>query len=352
MTPTIEDRLRAHFEDGSARLRLPGPGTDEALRRAQESGGSPGRDPVARPRPWRLALAVAATAAAVAAAVALVPRDHDGSSTVIGRPPGGDPVPSTVPPPATVPPAGAPATGPIVSGGSVLGWWDGSGWVRVDGRPVPAVGGEEYQLVRLDEPIVRTTGSAPRWACRFPDDGVAIDVGDDAAYEPTEPRRVGVAGVPDPRPRPVEMLEPIDVSSSSLQIALIELGIEDAQPYVAQALRADLDGDGSPETLLVAQRQPHGGSRPEEGHYSVVLVQRPDASGVRTDVVVASIAVEAEDTVTSPDDFRVAAVADLNADGRMEVVLDDAFAEARATSVYEVQADGRLDEVLSAGCAP
>ena len=43
-----------------------------------------------------------------------------------------------------------------------LGWWDGE-WRRGDDLPVS--GGEEYQVVRLDEPITRTVGSEPRPSC-------------------------------------------------------------------------------------------------------------------------------------------------------------------------------------------
>ena len=43
-------------------------------------------------------------------------------------------------------------------------------------------------------------------------------------------------------------------------------------------------------------------------------------------------------------------MADLNGDGRMEVVLSQRYYEGSSTVVYEFGDDGRLHQVLSAGC--
>ncbi len=48
--------------------------------------------------------------------------------------------------------------------------------------------------------------------------------------------------------------------------------------------------------------------------------------------------------------FDLVAVADLNGDGRMEVVIDDAYYEGSSTAVYELAGDGSLVRVIGAGC--
>jgi hypothetical protein len=252
---------------------------------------------------------------------------------------------------APLPPAGSIPTGPIVGRYGVLGWWDGRAWVSADdGGPVPAVGGEEYQLVRLDEAIVRAVGSAPEPGCESPGGGVFITADDepDGPNQWPRARRIAIAGVDNPRPRPVEVLDPAsDVYRQAVRDVLPGLGIEDPDPDVVQVVRADLDGDGVAEVLVVAERLAAGqGLVADPGDYSIVLLRRAGGdSAVVTTIVVQSIA-DAPHVEVS----RVSAVADLNGDGRMEVVLDGYDYEGTGTSAYELGADGQLRLVFGAGC--
>jgi len=369
VTPTIEDRLRAHFADPAARPPVPGPESDVALRRVQEDSDPAGatRLPLGRRRaPWRLVVAVAAVAATIAAVALVAPRLHENSSTVIGGHPSttdattttttapapAAPAPTTVPTTTAPPPAGSTPTGPIVGPLGVLGWWDGRAWVNARGTTeVPASGGEAYQLVRLGEPIVRAVGSAPEPSHCLPPGGwrIAADPEVDESQETLHVWRIAVAGVADLRPRPVELLDPGgDAYRQAVRDVLSGLGIDDPDPDVVQVVRADLDGDGAAEVFVVAEHLADPQTLlAEPGDYSLILLQRAGDGGVVTTIFDQSIADAASQFL---DVARLSAVADLNGDGRMEVVVDSYTAGNRSTAAFEMGADGGLRQVLAVGC--
>jgi hypothetical protein len=312
-------------------------------------------------------VAVAAAAAAIAAVVALAPRLHEDSSTVISddvsttegtttttttSPAPVAPAQTTVPATPAPPPAGSTPTGPIVGPLGVLGWWDGRAWVNARGATeVPASGGEEYQLVRLAEPIVRAVGSGPEPGQCLPPGGwrVAVDDEYDQPQDTLHVWRIAVAGVADPRPRPVELLDPAsDAYRQAVRDVLPGLGIDDPDPDVVQVVRADLDGDGTAEVFVVAERLADPQTLlAQPGDYSLVLLQRAGDRGVATTIFDQSLADAASSFL---DVARLTAVADLNGDGRMEVVVDSYSAGNRSTAVFEVGADGGLHQVLAVGC--
>lgn len=130
----------------------------------------------------------------------------------------------------------------------MVGWWSGDRWVQA--RPpaqVPVQGGEQYALVRLDEPILSAIGSPVRQTCETDPRTFQIRVpGHDARGRPEAPP-IAVAGVAIPRPRPVEVLSPrsgIYVQEASA--LLRQRGVDDREPDIVQVVRGDMDGDALP----------------------------------------------------------------------------------------------------------
>jgi len=383
--PSLEDRLRAHFADRAAHEPVPPPDFERVLARQQEGALARRRrgfrSPRHQPRPWLVA-AAACLVFAVAAAGAIALRDDSPGRTVIGKPPEQDPGDETPTRPTTSAPitsrvpdttpstdasaeanSDAPTPAPDGVGGppvavaleGVLGWWDGQAWVRADsGARLPARGGEKYRIVRLDEPITTATGSAPNEGCELDDNDVGVDVGITHPDDRLAPTPVAVSGVAEPRPRAVVLLDPqAEVYRTAAAAVLADLGIEDADPDVVQVVRSDLEGDGIDEVLVAVQRL----SDPEtlfaaDGDYSVVFVRRVVGGEVKTSVLAQSNAPDPQlpDQTPFVDVLRISALADLNGDGRMEVVLDGSYYEGSSTVVYEAEPDGRLVEVLRAGC--
>jgi hypothetical protein len=391
----IEDRLRAHYASRTAREPLPGLEAGPALARARAatergepgngrngdrgghddraSGGlvmplGPRRGGVAqlvRRHPVRAA-AGAAVAVALAVTAGVVTRDDP--SRVTTDPAPGPTTPPTSAPEPTDPPVTTPATpgttlvpddgsrpaGPIVSAEGILGTWSGSEWVPWQSGDVPPVG-NEFRIVRLDEPITTAVGKAGA-GCAVTDEYGGVDLGLEYGRQPFPSRSIAVAGVVDPRPRPVEVLEPsAAVYRESAAAVVAGLGVSDPAPQAVQAVRGDLDGDGVAEEVVVVERvRDHTRLVGSADDYAVVFLRRVGGGEVETSVITSSIASSIADPLprTAPviDVYRLSALADLNGDGRMEIVLNGGWYEGSWTAVHELRPDGTVPEALYVQC--
>jgi len=367
MSQSLEERLRAHFADRAAREPLPGPEGDAALERARGAGepGAVGVDrradgrrtgrvlPFVRRRPVLVA-AAAVVVLAVAAGLVAVDDERTRVST--------DPTPAPTAPPdtspgstsrstsnTTAPPsAGDRPTGPIVGVEGILGSWSGSGWVPWEPGATPP-DGDEYKIVRLDQPIATRAGAATAQVC-----GTVpiIDVGLHYTGNRLDPLPIAVAGVSDPRPRAVEVLDPsAPVYREAAAAVVAGFGIDDSSPQVVQVVRGDLDADGTAEVVVVAERLADvTGQIGSQGDYSVAFLRRAVGGQVRTTVLARSIVEPRPGFIPVATPFRVGALADLNGDGRMEIVLGSRYYEGSTTLVHELRSDGSVPEVLQAEC--
>ncbi|UQN07150.1 hypothetical protein [Deinococcus sp. QL22] len=134
-----------------------------------------------------------------------------------------------------------------------------------------------------------------------------------------------------------------------------------ATPRLVQLLRTDLDGNGRDDILMVAASDPvtfgegvmNGGYAERAGQYSLVLVRESLPGGVKTSVLGKRIFKTAPAPGTFPEMLtqRIGAVADLNGDGRMEVLVDDYVHEGEGTTVWQSGAGNRgMAKVLEWGC--
>lgn len=389
MSASLEDRLRAYYRDRTDREPLPGGDNDndndnddddrndqeEHMHRLIAEAETRGGPPVGGGRGWDTApVRIAAVAALVLALlgvglVAVSRQDDPGPSTGPGPEVDDDPIVTTTPSttdldsgtdePGTTttpttetttttdPPAGTGRTS-VVSSEGELGGWDGNAWVRSDAGWDPTPPGDSYQVVQLDGTSSQVTSQMRTAFCTSETDQL-LDVG----IRGTEPASggIGVAGVATPMPRPTDLLDPAgDVyRTATTEIVDHHLAIDDPTPDVRQVVRADLDGDGRDEVVVVARRLSTGAlAGAAVGDYSVVFVRRTDGTEVHTDMVVSSDVVNPGDYLL---EFGVTAVVDLNGDGRMEVVVGGNGYESGSTIVYEMR-DGTLTEVLGKGCGP
>jgi hypothetical protein len=249
---------------------------------------------------------------------------------------------------------GVPATFAVIASSSgVLGWWDGSAWVQpqaTDAHPVD--NGDTFTVLGIGyvpTPGVATNVQSQADYCT-PGLLLNMDGFEDPARSRTQHPPLAVRGVDDPNPRPAVELALDTATYVDLARSLVaDLGIDDSAPHLAQLVRADLEGDGVDEVLMVIERE-DGDLYAEPGDYSVaVLRQVVDGLPVTT-VLAQSIAVDEPHQTPFVQLYRISAVADANGDGRMEIALHHRYYEGSGTSLYVVEADGPPREVLQASC--
>lgn len=296
------------------------------------------------------------------------PTDAVSSSTVTGSP-------STTSPPATtsttavttttVPPTTSTAPDPtttlvlegnwaaeplIVTASAGIGWWDGSGWVDVDDTTVlPVSGGEDYQVATLGPPQ-RTTGGPETLTCEpLSTSGVELEEPDLLGTWPG-PFGVAISAPWELSPHPVEVFELDDGGYRGFAAELLEArGLDVADPVIKQLLRVDLEGDGINEVIVVAEDATLG-FVPEPGDYSIVFMRKIVQGAVETMVLGESVAVDVEEGDLQYT-FSIGAVADLNGDRQMEVVVDWYYYEGSGVEIWEyLDDDIGMVKALQGGC--
>jgi hypothetical protein len=121
-----------------------------------------------------------------------------------------------------------------------------------------------------------------------------------------------------------------------------------SEPRITQLVQVDIDGDGSLEELIsTSWRNPEISSRATAGDYAAVLLRHTNLSKL-TEVV--GEYYPADDDTTSSSLYAVAAVVDLNGDGRLEIVLDGDAYESWWMQVYTIDERWQPTLVLAEGC--
>ncbi len=260
------------------------------------------------------------------------------------------PVASTTTETSTTTTTEPPAVDTLLTVGNtcLLGWWD-EGWQTGDDLPVG--GGEEYQVVRLDEPITLTTGSGARTHCE-PLDLVSVEFDPEIPGSFSEIDALAIQTQGDVRPSPVELLglsTPAYMTATSDLLETRVAGI----PIInlTQVIRTDLEGDGVDEVIVAASTIPDDLISSQLGDYSIVYLRKVIEGEVQTAILGLSIVEDLDNLFQNLAVFEVAAVADLNADGKMEIVLNGTVWEGAFLQAWEyVDDDLGPVEVLSCGC--
>jgi hypothetical protein len=234
----------------------------------------------------------------------------------------------------------------VVSSSGLLGYFDGEAWVA--GTSIAEVrGGETYQIIDLQGVLDSATGSQLT-VCE-PIGTPMIKLDPPLPVGPTAPGAVALASPGwDPVPRAVN--EDGEAPRELIEQAgafLANRGIEDPEPAIAQYLTFDLEGDGVDEEILVVRRIPDD-LFGNAGSYSLVLMLKSLDAEDGTLVIEFSQGAADNPYVVS---HRVTAIADLNGDAKLEIVIDGYYYEGSGTSVWEyVDDDLGTVAALSAGC--
>ena len=306
------------------------------------------------------AVAPSSSSSSVPAAIDPAPAEP-----VVTEPAAAEP-PVEEPPAATTDPFDGVAT---IYGGSgsespwaPLGWWDGSAWneVRFDEAgdlmlvPEPDLASVSVTSLDLgDGPGSVIDGLAlgeQQEYCVGPETGPLINL---PVVVPETMASLGYDAVAVSadwplQPRPVRQVGLEVVEYATVGAALFS-SVTDAAVTgeVLQVVRADLDGNGVEEVLVTFENvTPDFGAA---GDFAGVYARYPSADGTVVDELVVSYVPDAPVDFPTIGRFSIAAVADLNGDGVMEVILRDMFWESAGMGVYALQ-DGRLVQVARGGC--
>lgn len=132
---------------------------------------------------------------------------------------------------------------------------------------------------------------------------------------------------------------------------LRERGLRNPVVHISQIVCVDLDGDGQEEFVISATHYKNGNKIPDESTantYSFVMIERVVDGKTKTELVDGEFYPEAR-ADSAPNRFEIAALLDLNGDGKIDLVLRSAYYEGDEISVYEYQSTA-VKKVLSVGC--
>ena len=233
----------------------------------------------------------------------------------------------------------------VASRYGLMGWWS-EGWVVPETLDeIPLIGGEEYQVVMLDQPITTATGSVPT-LCE-PSQTPVLDFDPPLPGDFADPGALAVIADWELRPFPVRIETDLaEVHSDAVTQVLGSLGI-DTEPAIFQQVVADIDGDGTEEIAIVA-KDLSDDLFGQPGDYSVVILRKMIEGEWQTSILETSLAEPDSPYILS---HSIAAIADLNGDGKMEIVVDAAYYEGSGTTAFEyINDDLGSEPVLGGGC--
>ncbi len=149
---------------------------------------------------------------------------------------------------------------------------------------------------------------------------------------------IGSASKWNPMPR---MPKPIDLNNATYKTVvrnfLRKKGIARPVVQIKEAYRIDLEGDGVEEVVLSATYYRKGlSSSAAVGDYSFVIVRKA-VGKVVTDYLLEGDFVLKRVDFGAPTENHISAIADLNGDGKMEIVLYGFYYEGDFASAYEMK---------------
>lgn len=242
----------------------------------------------------------------------------------------------------------------VVSHGMALGWWDGAEWVQVsEETTLPISGGETYQVALFGSDVLLEGGPQHNLGCNaLGSDWPGVDLTgqdalsamiDDGTGEDRGISGVAVSAPWNIHPSPISEAEETPELQEAAVTLLAGLGFTTDSVSIVQVLETDIDGDGSAETLAVAESTELANQASDV--YSLVF-----ALGASWDepLIVAESVIPATE-VGFPASLRVSDVAELTGDGVPEVVISAWVWEGNWVGIYHLTPDGFV-ATIGAGC--
>jgi hypothetical protein len=222
-------------------------------------------------------------------------------------------------------------------------------WVKPDQAAKAVANETTYQVYGLTEQFGRITATKPVSAEEPCPDTLMVSLS-------SKPRD-GLIGLDAPwnalprKPKIADTTQTLYVEA--VRDFLKARGIADPKVRITRILRVDLEGDGEDEVLINAtnyfnQHDEAPTQAPKRGSYSIVMLRRVATGKVQTQLVAGELYSKA-DASNAPNIYKIAAVLDLNGDGKLEVIVHSFYYEGGETTIYRCEPD-KIEPVLSVEC--
>lgn len=149
--------------------------------------------------------------------------------------------------------------------------------------------------------------------------------------------------------------KPVNLNDATYKKAVTDVlrlkGITKTTIKLTQAYRIDLEGDGVEEVLISATFYKGGlTAGAARNDYSFILLRKIIGGKVQN-IVVAGDFITKKIEFGAPNEYEISSIADLNGDGKMEMILHSAYYEGSSSWVVEMKGNKPTDiETLAVGC--
>lgn len=241
-------------------------------------------------------------------------------------------------------------------------FFGGSGngeWIKAEEAAKSLANETTYQVYGLTKQVGQITAAKPTSVEEPCPDTLMVSL----SSKPKD----GVIGLDAPwnalprKPMIADTTQPVYVEA--VRDFLKSHGIADPKVRITCILRVDLEGDGEDEVLINATNYlakdrsdylpaapfPEAPIHaPQRGSYSIVMLRRVVAGKVQPQLVAGEL-YSKSDASNAPNIYKIAAVLDLNGDGKLEVIVHSFYYEGGETTIYRCEPD-KIEAVLSVEC--
>lgn len=233
--------------------------------------------------------------------------------------------------------------------GGLLGGVKNGEWLSAKETAANLKGGEKYKLFGFNEGAENElTGESP--AAEVPCENFYS-----VAVKPEQEINAVALGSSlnwNPALRPVVKIENNSaVYKKIITETLASKGLTKSIPKATQILQADLDGDGTNEVVISTSSFKKGlTSRGDLGDYSFILLRKV-VNGKAKNVILSGDFVQKASNAGAPAEYKISGIADLNGDGKMEIVVFARYYEGSWVEVFEMKnGDMTSVEKLKSAC--
>lgn len=149
---------------------------------------------------------------------------------------------------------------------------------------------------------------------------------------------IGSAAKWNPVPRALKAIDPNNATYKTVVMNFLKKkGVVRPVVRIKEAFRIDLEGDGVEEVVLSATYYKKGlSSEASVGDYSFVILRKAVRKIVTDHLLQGDFILKRVD-FGAPTENHVSAIADLNGDGKMEIVLNGSYYEGDFASAFEMK---------------